>query len=316
MPETASPTYKWNRASCAPVDRPAHILEAVFFDPANKAYPLLNSELLHNGWGETGLTSLGIGGPQPLPFCLLITWYSLAEDRFYSGRLELPAPRLQQLFETGFRHPATGKQATWDTLLLGVAPGGRVVLWVTGGGLTVEVCRVLAPEAKISWESVPASVTGPQASWRAQGLARALDEPAQKRFAIEGPNPERWDLYRVLHPWRPLLLGAAKAAPAALFLNEYNGEREHLTELGSTTPPKPRPLPSKFILRYTGADATRHAAHVQFNEQEIFQAFGKLPNRDHLDLHLDVTDGLKLYLCDAQYSLELLAADVKVYAAE
>ena len=148
--------FVWHRAACAPSERPVRVLDGAFFGADGRAYALARSEL-HNGWGEIGLVTLGAGGPEALPAWLAITWFSLADDRFYRGEFELPAPRLQQLFETGFMHPATREHSTWDTLLVGLAPGGRLILWVSGGGLTVEACHFVAPEVAIDWAAVPMS---------------------------------------------------------------------------------------------------------------------------------------------------------------
>jgi Protein of unknown function (DUF2931) len=325
--------FLWHRAACAPSERPVGVLEGAFFGVDGRAHSLTCSELLYNGWGEIGLVTLG--SPEALPARLAITWFSLADDRFYSGKFELPLPLLLHLFETGFRHPATREHSTWDTLLVGLAPGGRLVLWVAGGGLTVEACHFLAPEVAIDWADVPASATGPREDWVRAGLERALGDEDRRRLSAEGPAGGRWDRYRQRWPWQPLLIGAAKNtekphAPnqPSLRVRGFNGESECTADLGADTrtPGVPtvavaaRSAPRTMVLRFTGADGVRRVAYVQFDEIEIFAAFSKLHQRagasPQLALHLDVSDaaaGLRLYLCDDMYSLELLAAQVRVY---
>lgn len=326
--------FVWHRATCAPNERPVGMPQGAFFGADGQAYAVTSGELLHNGWGEIGFVTLG-SGPEALPTRLSITWFSLADDRFYRGKFELPVPRLRHLFETGFRHPATREHSTWDTLLVGLAPGGRLVLWVAGGGLTVEACHFLAPEVTIDWAALPASAAGPREDWVRAGLERALGDEDRRRLSADGPVGDRWDRYRQRWPWRPLLIGAAKDAgqprernQPSLVVRGFNGECEFITDLGADTgvPGIPnaasvaRSAPRAMVLRYPGADRVRRVAHVEFDENETFAAFSKLLQRTgaspHLALHLDVGDaaaGLRLYLCDDMYSLELLAAQVRVY---
>ena len=330
--------FVWHRAACAPSERPVRMLEGAFFGADGQGQALSRSELLHNGWGEIGLVTLGAGGPEALPDRLAITWFSLADDRFYRGEFELPALRLQQLFETGFRSPATSEHSTWDTLLVGLAPGGRVVIWVSGGGLTVEACHFVAPEVAIDWAALPVSAVAPREEWVRAGLERALgDEGLRKlrKLSAEGPAGARWDRYRQRWPWQPLLIGAAEDAgrpgppnQTSLRVRGFNGENEFIADLSADTVTAEisavaavaRSLPRAMVLRYHGADGVRRAAYMQFDEIETFAAFSKLHQRagasPQLVLHLDVGDaaaGLRLYLCDDMYSLELLAAQVRVY---
>src|ERR1039458_1185669 len=116
--------FVWHRAACAPSERPVRVLDGAFFGADGQAFAVTSSELLYNGWGEIGLVTLG--SPAAFPARLAITWFSLADDRFYSAKLELPAPLLLHLFETGFRHPATHEHSTWDTLLVGRSEERRV----------------------------------------------------------------------------------------------------------------------------------------------------------------------------------------------
>ncbi len=327
--------FVWQQSACVPCERPVRVLDGAFFSADGRGQALPRSELLSNGWGEVGSVALGAGGPKALPAGLAITWFSLAADRFYRGKFELPAPRLLQLFETGFRHPATRAPSTWDTLLVGLAPGGRVVIWVSGGGLTVEAGHFVAPEVAIAWAAVPPSVTGPREDWVRAGLDRAVGEEGRRKLSEEGPTGERWDRFRWRWPWRPLLMGAAKETgqpgernEPSLLLRGFNGECEFLTDLGAVSATQGTPAleatarsaPRSIVLRYSGADGVRRAAYAEFDEAEIFAAFSELHGRDgasaHLAIHLDVGDaagGLRLYLCDEMYSLELLAVQVKVY---
>ena len=327
--------FVWRRAACAPIERPVRMLEGAFFGADGLGQALSRSELLHNGWGEIGLVTLVAGSPEALPVGLAITWFSLADDRFYRGKFELPAPRLLQLFESGFRHPATREHSTWDTLLVGLAPGGRVVVWVSGGGLTIEACHFVAPEVAIDWAALPTSALAPREEWVCAGLERALGDEGLRKLSAESPAGDRWDRYRQRWPWRTLLIGAAEDAgrpgppnQTSLRVRGFNGESEFITDLVAdtetagirTVAAAARSLPRAMVLRYYGADGVRLAAYMQFDEIETFAAFSKLHQRagasPQLVLHLDVGDaaaGLRLYLCDDMYSLELLAAQVRVY---
>ena len=241
------------------------------------------------------------------------------------------------MFDRGFSQPGGGGHATWDTLLVGVAPGGHVVLWLSGGGMTVEVCHLLATGVVVDWQDLPESSTRSREDFVRSGLARGLSDDELDKLAAEGASGERWNGYRQRWPWRPVLSGLAKFVPKldelsqpTLVICGVNGEKELINDLGlvADTPEAladavmGRSLPRTMELRYPGADRVRRVAYVDFNQIETLALFSRHRERaersGQFALHLDVADataGLRLYLRDDVYSRQLVAAQVKIYRA-
>ncbi len=314
--------FSWNYGLCAPADRPVRVIGGSLHSGTAGVRRFLCSELLHNGWGEKGPVTLPAGNPAAMPDGLSMTWFSLAENTFFSGTFPLPSERLRQLFAGGFHHPLSPERSTWTTVLVGCAPGGRLSVWLSGQGLTVEVAHFAAAETDLDWDIPPS-----RAEWARTRLARTVGEREAQQLFTEGAGGERWDNYRRRFAWSALVLGMGTDATATLVVRSFNGEAELFEFRGGggaathaeTVSPLAHGVPKSMELHFTCSAGVRRVAKVQCDELETFAAFAKLSERTGasagLSLHLDVTAApaeLRLYLCDDLYSLELLSAKVRI----
>ena len=101
--------------------------------------------LVHAGWGEIGLISRSMKASPDWPVQMSLTWYSLVDDRFYGGRFALPNMAVEA--QAGLPQPQG--PSSCDTLLAGMAPGGRAAIWLCGGGLARQLLRMQADERVI-----------------------------------------------------------------------------------------------------------------------------------------------------------------------
>jgi len=97
-------------------------------------------------WNSPGLSN----GPElePMPDYIYISWFSLAEQQSYARLIHIPDPEaLRERMEQPAPVQRKGKTVNMprDTLVLGLAPGGTVVLWIMNWGETaIEVARYKA----------------------------------------------------------------------------------------------------------------------------------------------------------------------------
>lgn len=90
----------------------------------------------------------GGGELEPMPDYIHVTWYSLAEQQSYTRLIHIPDPdALRERMEQPAPVQRNGKTINMprDTLVLGLAPGGTVVLWIMNWAETaIEVGRYQA----------------------------------------------------------------------------------------------------------------------------------------------------------------------------
>lgn len=101
-----------------------------------------NHQLLLEKSGKRG------GELEPMPDYIHVTWYSLAEQQSYTRLIHIPDPdALRERMEQPAPVQRNGKTINMprDTLVLGLAPGGTVVLWIMNWAETaIEVGRYQA----------------------------------------------------------------------------------------------------------------------------------------------------------------------------
>src|SRR5690625_1913415 len=132
--------FDWKAIESAPRNFPIEIISGTFFyhgqsDGGGLYIP--NGGIIHKkGWGE--MVSSHIVGPElkPLPDKLHIKYFSYLEDQFYEGNFDLPYDETLSLFREGSRNT---DEPTYYRIMVGVAPGGAVSVWLKGGIKTTEV---------------------------------------------------------------------------------------------------------------------------------------------------------------------------------
>lgn len=70
--------------------------------------------------------------PIKLPDRLHMTWYSVQERRFYTGRWKLDKNLIMKVWEEGSINLRTKSKENFKTLIVGMAPKGNVALWAEG----------------------------------------------------------------------------------------------------------------------------------------------------------------------------------------
>src|SRR5690625_7837107 len=84
------------------------------------------------------MVSSHIVGPElkPVPDKLHIKYFSYLEDQCYEGNFDLPSDEILSLFREGSRNT---DEPNYYRIMVGVAPGGAVSVWLKGEIKTTEV---------------------------------------------------------------------------------------------------------------------------------------------------------------------------------
>lgn len=130
--------FEWSPAAGSSEFYPMEIYHCDFiFADGSKIGPEMRE--VSTVWGDNGGTSVIGDVLKPVPVALDICWLSFTENKFYSGRFELPYALISQQFKNGFedyswtsdteRHLA---HHSYDFINVGMAPGGIVVYGSAG----------------------------------------------------------------------------------------------------------------------------------------------------------------------------------------
>ncbi len=266
--------FDWYATESAPRNYPMEIVSGFLFAEDGSSLYIPYGAPIDHGWGE--MASSHVVGPdlKSLPNHLDIAFYSYTEDVFYQGSFDLPYERILRLFQQEYSKPLNEQKLRYGSIMVGVAPGGVVSVWLLGPSRITEVFYGRASQAEIAWETVLDNPTIPRETHRSLVLQESLGEAGLARLEKEGIPFGLWDSYRVPHLWR-LRVHSEKAAIMPTFIIFWNGSKHHhdftLPEDGIWT--KKLPIPKTIYVRWPKEAGKTHVIYLHFDEQEITAAF-------------------------------------------
>lgn len=303
-------TYDWRPTECADKNYPMKIVAGDFIFADGSSIYIPAGRLLVNGWGERGSTHIAGDDLKPIPVAVRISWFSFTEDRFFAGTFDLPHDQIGRVFAEGFVSPITGHRETYDRIMVGVAPGGALAVWVGGHGLVREVGFFAAKEAALDWRVV---LDNPQVS-REQYLAMVKQEEMSKEqlryLEVNGIPRGLWQRYRTRYDWKPEVLGVYRVS--RFWVKLVNGESNSFdASLSSSYPWTLAALPRDLAVTWVARDGNEHSRTVSLDEVEVLSAFQKLLSanpRDPLRLQFEISDqgdDARVFLRNREFVLEL-----------
>ena len=147
-------TFDWLPTECAPEDYPARIVRGTLRFPDGRSVYVPGDQLVRNGWGLRGSIHIVGDKLKPVPTHLDLRWFSYLEDRFYGGRFPLPSARMLEMFRAGAAPPEPGPRAAYNRIVVGMAPGGDISVWMGAQRIVREVATFRAPVVDLPWTAV------------------------------------------------------------------------------------------------------------------------------------------------------------------
>ena len=222
-----------------------------------------------------------------LPERLNVIWLSYAEDTFYSIDCEVDYDKMLRLFKEGVDwKDANGdiRHETYNSIIVGYAPGGVVVIWVHAPSKQVEIGRykgkkTVVSEAEIKSLDYPDKVLFQQ-SYRDATMNDHAIVPTEVREANKKkPLPYGlWDTYREKYLWHPIFVQNKfdnhTFNMIYVRLEMFNGEIEKLfddslikNEYAS------RAILKRINFAWRDQDDQVYIGTVEFDEKTICDAF-------------------------------------------
>ncbi|HCA07809.1 DUF2931 family protein [Chryseobacterium sp.] len=288
--------YEWLDATSAPLGYPVDVYRGGF-ESADGEFTSLFSGTTGGVWGDAnrGMSN----GEKSIPNHLHVIWVSYAEKIFYEIDTDLDNGKMTDLFKNGYYTPSSGdnpnpRKENYSKIIVGFAPGGVVVLWLSGPGRQVEIGRYQSKKIVIPQSEIDALSPGPQKNmFDAEYQRKIIHEfgivPAEVAKANEGkPIPYGlWDSYREEYNWTLITELPNNMKNKDVGVYAYNGSWEEL--FGETliqkypkiipdnvkwNTPTRRAVPSK--VDFSWVDENRYYCEIEFDGNEIFPAFKEI----------------------------------------
>lgn len=290
--------YSWLGTISAPQEYPMEIYSgAIIADDFTYSFDAIWGTQ-NTGWGNEGGTMSVETRKMGIPHQLEFTWYSLVERKFYTGKWDLDQKKIKELFDQGFIDQDTHKKTTYTNFIVGLAPKGRVVLWINGPGNQKEVGVFQAHDTIITKEKAYENAK----YMLKDGFAdRMLNDPSYETFKPEVrqkidaqgyPAAEIYDLYREKYSWKPSVILQEGGEWIDFGFTAYNGEQENLfgESLKGDTYTK-RAVPKFCGFYWKDKSKSKYAMWVDaFDEKEIFKLFQKFSKEENIDFVIKINE--------------------------
>ncbi len=262
--------FEWDATESAPEHYPMEIIKGNFIYKGEAARGLYipSGGTLVDGWADPVSSHVTGDKYKPLPDRLTITFFSYAEKQFYQGEFNLPYDKILALFQQGVvnnpQHPTASR------IMVGIAPGGAVAVWVIGSGDRIEVFFGQADKIDLDPSAafvLPFKSKAQSDKYIEEGLIEVLEPKELESLKKNGIPFGLWARYRHQYEWEPVLTaGFSKTYIDFDFLNgEYNDKD------GMLLRPVPKELTFKTII-----NKEENIFIIKFDEFEIMDAFEKL----------------------------------------
>ena len=292
--------FDWLATESAPKDYPMEIVKGDLFYPDSGSLYVPDRKRIRHGWGTPISTHVVGADLKPLPERLAITYFSYTENQFYQGRFDLPYEKILALFQQGFYSPNEKKHITYDSVVVGVAPGGTVSVWLLSEGASrvMEVFSGQAEKADIDWTRIMDNPDITREEFIRLEIEESISPEALQALKKNGVPLGLWQTYRKRYDWQPLFTGLT---PPELIkrLRYFNGEREFLYyPLDEANAAALRPIPKEMRFVWEWPKGRRLLFELTFNEAEIFAAFQQLGEQGQpikLEMRMEVKEDKKTY---------------------
>ena len=311
----------------APYEYPIQVVDG-WLIADNYSQSLYLGGLNNAGWGNTG--GIMAVGPdlKDVPHALEMTWRSFQENKWYTGRFDLPKAKMLALFKEGYINRGNGKKETYYYVIIGLAPQGNVIIWLDGAGPQIEVATFKAKEVDIKKEEYHKNVHYMfEEDYNDYILSseEIMDKEVQARIAKRGglpPMDTYINTYRKQYHWKPVVELPDGGTCNYIGYNRYNGEtviilNEKTNEINYVKKPV---LISQIGVIWKDKLGQKYCIAVDFEiEKELVNTIAQFSQDEPIDFifRISNTNTLeKLSIKSSEKEIELYQFEVTAYKKE
>ena len=236
--------------------------------------------MLGQNWGEGTGSYVLIDEHHPLPKKLYVAWFSSSENKFYEGLFEMPYDKIKEEFDKMWTvyapyaiQTVAAKYERFTDIIVGVAPKGNVVVWLSGGLQSIEIGRYKAKETtKITWKDFA----------EMNGMGEGATRENYLRNITESTSPlvGKLEQYEQIYTWKPKIESKNPVEVVLYEIQMYNGEKEQIYyEYKGSNSTEKRAVP-KYIAFSGQSKPSFYYIEYTFKEDDIYKAFEALGKED------------------------------------
>ena len=299
--------FHWLATESAPRNYPMRIIDGTFYYHNEKGglYVPTAASIGHH-WG-TGESTHVVGEDfKALPDRLDIRFFSFTENKLYQGSFDLPYNKILTLFKEGVTKDK--ERPIFNTIMVGVAPGGGVSVWVTGR----ETREVFFGQAEQYEMEIKNPLGGEIKDRAAYARSYLEDLPSDVLAGIDknGVSFGLWQQYRMSYKWIPVFKTEQKISDDTKY-SFFNGENYRLDYPFNEqvmTSTRPLPLLIGFGCHIEGTEK-KYFFVTRFDYEEFKAGFDKLDGVNEL-VNIEIEPKLpknltKVRLYNSKGSIEL-----------
>ena len=269
--------FKWTGTVSAPQEYPIEVYSgALIADDFTYSFDAIWGTQ-NTGWGENGGLMNVSEEQMQVPNKLEFTWYSLAEEKFYTGKWNLDQEKIFKLFKEGFKSYHSGKLVTntYDELIIGLAPKGKVVLWAMGEKEQREIGVFQAHDTIITkeqgYEDAQYMLEKDYAKKRLKSDV-LMTSDIKESIGLHGYPPVNiYDLFRDLYYWTPKIVLPDGYTLTEIYISTCNGESESIISgTDDTIEMKNRAVPDRLSIGFKDKNGKEYGASVVFTENKDY----------------------------------------------
>jgi len=283
----------WIATECAPKNFPVKIVSGLlYFEDGSSTY-VPPGKVIHNGWGEIGSIHLSEQIDLPFPVKIYILWFSYRENKFFECEADLPETEIKNIMETGFSEPLSVNKVKADKIIVGLAPGGDVILWAAAAGVVVEMVAFKALEVKYKWRQFLNNNSLSRNDYVEMILKEKLGEIEFKKSLQVAVPAGKWASFREKFCWTPRVV--VLSDNIRLWVKKFNGERIYYNtkDLSSLNEKEETALPEEINISYVNFEGKHFELMLRFKEEIIFKAFKKMASispKETLRIVIEIND--------------------------
>jgi hypothetical protein len=282
--------FKWTVSVTSVKDYPIEVHKGYLATKDNFITAIHSSGSQDQGWNNDG-SDIGAGG-NIIPTMLSLTWVSYAEKKFWNIDATIDQviqKKMLTLFREGFYNWNHAKKEleheTYKHITLAVAPGGIVVIFLTGDAHRVEIARYQAKETFVdvnAFVPVPGAFKDLEIFYDKfyKGL---VPKYLQDKIANSGIPYGVWDTYREKYNWRFTMSFHKEDNLHHYYIGYINGEEDNIYQEAinkNLFNHVALPLNTSFYFKIYNGEA-------KFDEEEIVAAFKKM-KKEHPDKNIEI----------------------------
>jgi len=278
--------FSWGAAVTAPRFYPVEIHKGYLGNDEKMIAEFVSTGTINDGWNYDGDV---LSGGSEMPTLLSLTWISYAEKKFWKIETaidQVTQDKIKKLFQEGYMNKDlkdVWSRITYKKITIGVAPGGTVILWLSGLNKKVEIAHYQAVEAFVGVNEFyrnPHERT--QEEFYDLFYKSEVSEETQEYIKNSGVPVDLWEEFRTKYKYRFNIHFYKDDKESFDRSSEYvSGEKEiiKVEDLGKY---QSRGLPS-----YVRFFFSKYNAEVEFDGEEVLNAFKKLAAK-HPDANIEI----------------------------